>query len=94
MSLKQDRRDLVRRMARLTANREQLGKVRDSLHGRATEQLDTMPHAIKTAADHVARRKGGVLAYRYMRARLTEAARLRALALRHEDDEEADDDAG
>lgn len=74
------RRQLIRRMARLTAHRERIAKARDQVKGRAREQLDTMPQAVETATDHLRAGKGGILTHRYLKARLTERARLEGAA--------------
>jgi hypothetical protein len=81
-----DRKNLQKAMARLAAHRKQLHTARGQLKGRAAEQLDTMPHAIQTANDYVAKEKGGVLTYRYLKTRITEGARLRAIDTHTGDD--------
>lgn len=82
MSIQDDpqHKQLVSRMARLQAHRAQVAKAREAAQGRAKEQLDTLPHAVQTATDHLRQGKGGVLTHRYLKARLVERARLEGAA--------------
>ena len=74
------RAKLTRSLARLVACRQQLDQHRDQLRSHATDRLDGHVHAIQTASDALqAPEKRNVLTYRYLRAQLTEAARLRAI---------------
>lgn len=90
MGLHEDRTKLQKAMAKLVAQREHLDGVRGKAQDRASQQLDTMPHAIKTASDHVARGKGGILAHRYLKKQLVQDQRLRAIAARREGSDNAD----
>jgi hypothetical protein len=83
MSAKTDRSDLVRRLARLNAHREQIAKARQELIDRAGAQLDHAQEAHQTASDHLARSPNPFTA-RYVKARAADCATLRGIALRHE----------
>jgi hypothetical protein len=77
---------LTERLARIAAWGDRLQSMRKDLATHARERLDANAHAIRTASDAVARDHGGILTHRYLRTRMTEDQRLRALAGRPEDD--------
>lgn len=79
---------LTRAMARLDAAKQQQAHHREAIRKLAAEHLDGCQHAIAAANTHVAARPNA-LTYRYLRTKLTEAARLRAIA----GQSEAEDDA-
>lgn len=77
---------LTERLARLAAWGDRLKSMRTELQDHARERLDANAHAVRTASDALARGQGGILTHRYLRTRMTEDQRLRALAGRPEDD--------
>lgn len=83
MSAKTDRQDLIERLARLQAHREQHQRARQEIYDRAGKQLDHAQEAHQIASDHLARSPNPLTA-RYAMARATDAAVLRGIALRHE----------
>lgn len=86
-----DRQKLTRALARLVACRQQLQDHRRELQGHASAQLDASNHAVKAASESM-RDDPNVLVHRYAKTRMVENARLRAIALRAEGEE--DDEAG
>ncbi len=77
-------------MARLVALRQQIGEHRKGLRRHATDRLDATSHAIGVASKAMEGADANVLTYRYLRTRLTEAARLRAIEGRGEPDADAE----
>lgn len=67
---------LIKSFAAVTERRKAIQGARKDLHGRSTEQLDSMPEAIHTASNYVASDIGGVLGYRRLRGLIQERADL------------------
>lgn len=89
-----DRDRLTRGLSRLVACRQQLGAHREQIRAHASERLDGHAHAIGVASDALQTPEHrNVLVYRYLRAQLTEAARLRAIEGRGQPKSPTDDDA-
>lgn len=78
-----DRTRLVRSLARLIAHGDQLREKRAALQKHASGMLDHARHCEKVASEHLAQHDN-VLVHRYAKTRMTEAARLSAIALRAE----------
>jgi len=89
-----DRSRLVHQLAQLRAHRERIADARKAAQHRAREQLDSNLRAKSVANDYVRAGRGGVMTHRYLRTRLTEDARLRAIVLRDEGDDEGNDGTG
>lgn len=87
MGAKEDRADLISRLARLEAHREAIRRARKKIADRAGAQLDHAAAAHRIASDVLDRNPDPITA-RYTHARMIDAARLRAIALRTEGEEE------
>lgn len=94
MSDAADRDKLTRGLSRLVACRQQIGEHREHLRAHASERLDGHAHAIGVAGDALQTPEHrNALVYRYLRAQLTEAARLRGIEGRGKPKPVKDDDA-
>lgn len=88
-----DRKKLVRAMARVTALRKQLDEHRRALKAHASERLDATAHAVGVASDAMKDPEHRhILTHRYLRTQLTEAARLRAIEGRGAKDDQGEDE--
>jgi hypothetical protein len=77
------KKKLTRALARLVACKKQLDEHRETLQRHASDRLDAVQTETNVAAKHMDH-SPNVLTYRYSRRAMTEAARLRAIALRAE----------
>lgn len=82
-----DRAKLTKALARLVASQRQIDDARKGVHRHASALLDHHRHAVRVASDHLAGSDNPLVA-RYHRARVTDAARAAAVALRAEGSDE------
>lgn len=86
------RETLIHHIARTGAHRKSLRDARETLIGRAREQLEAMAPTVAELERAVEAGKGGILAQRRLRTLLTERGRLERVLADHQERRERERD--